>query len=358
MARRGDGIYKRGNAWRLDFTHNGQRHTVSLGRNINRSTAQEIAAVARAKILRGEAGIGRKRHKDMVFDEAVEEFLAAKRAIIRPHTLRSYQQALNKLLEKFSGKRLSQIHPFLIEKHKQRRLSEGAPVGFNREHGTLKALFNWFIDKGKFEGINPVRKVKKVKESKGRDRFLEPEEEEQLLAQCSEPLRTIVMCGIYAGLRIPSETLSLEKTDVDLRRGLLTIQGAFAKNGQTAQVPLNPKLREALARLMAKRQDSPYVFIKEDGEPYKSVQNIFRSACKRAGLIGVSPHIMRHTFASRLSERGVDLRTIQELGRWADIRMVQRYANVSERHKREAIGKLSETPSAESWGIRLADSEN
>jgi integrase len=50
---------------------------------------------------------------------------------------------------------------------------------------------------------------------------------------------------------------------------------------------------------------------------------------------------MRHTFASRLGVEGVDIRTIQELGRWKDIRMVQRYANLSERHKAEAIEKLS-----------------
>src|SRR5262245_14533948 len=73
---------------------------------------------------------------------------------------------------------------------------------------------------------------------------------------------------------------------------------------------------------------------------YRSIQNIFRTACKRAGLVNVTPHVMRHTFASRLGMEGVDIRTIQELGRWKDIRMVQRYANLSERHKAEAIEKL------------------
>jgi site-specific recombinase XerD len=50
---------------------------------------------------------------------------------------------------------------------------------------------------------------------------------------------------------------------------------------------------------------------------------------------------MRHTFATKLDETGTSLRTIQELGRWADIRMVQRYSNISERNKREAIERLS-----------------
>jgi integrase len=178
---------------------------------------------------------------------------------------------------------LSEISAFLIEKHRKRRMADDAPVAFNRELGTLRTLFNWAIDKGKFEGGNPTRKVKRQKESRGRERFLEPEEEKRLLEACSEPLRTIVMCGIYAGLRIPSEVLSLKKTSVDLRRGLLTVEGAFAKNGETVTIPLNPDLRAALARIMASHT-SEYVFTKPDGQPYRTVQNIFRTAAKRAGL--------------------------------------------------------------------------
>jgi site-specific recombinase XerD len=67
---------------------------------------------------------------------------------------------------------------------------------------------------------------------------------------------------------------------------------------------------------------------------------------KRAGLTGISPHVCRHTFASRLAMAGVDLRTIQELGRWASLSMVQRYANLSKIHKAEAIEKLAETSPA------------
>jgi integrase len=201
-------------------------------------------------------------------------------------------------------------------------LAEDAPVAFNRELGTLKTLFNWCIDRGKLDGVNPVRKEKKIKESPVRDRFSEHEEEERLLAACDEPLRTILMAGIYAGLRIPSETINLRWEDIDLRRGLLIGRGAYAKNGKTKTLPLNSKLREALERLKATSR-SEYVFTKSDGKPYKSVQNIFRTACKKAGLTDISPHVMRHTFGSRLGMAGVDARTIQELGRWSSLAMVQ-----------------------------------
>ena len=67
MARRGEGIYLRGRTWWLDFVHQGQRHVERIGKNINRTAASEIAQVKRAAILKGEAGIGRKR-ADLTFD--------------------------------------------------------------------------------------------------------------------------------------------------------------------------------------------------------------------------------------------------------------------------------------------------
>ena len=67
MARRGDGIYLRGRTWWLDFRHNGTRHQERIGRGINKTVAREIAQVKRAAILKGEAGIGKKR-KDISFD--------------------------------------------------------------------------------------------------------------------------------------------------------------------------------------------------------------------------------------------------------------------------------------------------
>jgi integrase len=325
----------------LDVWIHGERYQVTLGKNISRSVALELAQVERVKILQGEAGIGQKKRKDMTFEKAREAFLAAAAANNRAHTLRGYQQHLDKLGETIGQKNLSEISPFLLEKHKQKRIADDAPVGFNRELGTLRTLINWCVDTGKFEGANPTKKIKRIQESRGRERFLEPEEEKALLAVAKEPLRTMLMCGIYAGLRIPSEVLSLQWQDVDLRRGFLTVQGAFAKNGQTATLPLNPDLRRALEGLK-RSSTGDYVFTKPDGKPYRTIQNIFRTACNRAGLGDVSPHVCRHTFASRLSDKGVSLRTIQELGRWADIRMVQRYANVNERMMKEAVAMLSE----------------
>src|SRR5262245_38681047 len=155
MARRGDGLYLRGTTWYLDCRIDGRRHVVKLGKDIKRTVAGELANVKRAAILKGEAGIGKKK-KDCTFDEARKKFEAWAIANKKQGTVRSYQECLLRLAETFSDKRLSQISSFHVEAHKQARIHAGARVRANREVSTLKSLYNRCQEWGIFEGENPV----------------------------------------------------------------------------------------------------------------------------------------------------------------------------------------------------------
>ncbi len=346
MARRGDGLYLRGRTWWLDIWHEGTRYQLRVGKGISRTVAREIAQVKRAAILKGEAGIGRKR-ADMSFDQAKDTFLKWAEANKRPRTVRTYRQCLDALAVSFACKRLSAISAFDVERHKQARLQAGARVVVNREREVLRALYNRCREWGKYEGDNPAVKVKGVRESEGRLRFLDPEEEARLLAAATAPgLRAIMLVGIYAGLRIESEALTLAPADLDFRTGLLTVQSAYAKSGKTRRIPMNRVLRAALAPLK-EAATGPTLFVSRDGTPYRSIRTAFETACRRAGLKGVSPHVLRHTFASRLVMAGVDLRTVQELGGWSSLDLVQRYAHLNPGHKAEAVERLVPASSAE-----------
>lgn len=335
MARRGDALYLRGRTWWLDFRHQGIRHALRLGTNISRTVAKELASVTRSGILKGEAGIGKKQ-KDLSFDDARTKFEAWATASKKSGTAQAYKECLRRLAESFSGSRLSALSPFLVEKHKQRRIQAGARVRANRELAVLKSLFNRCREWRLFEGENPVTSVKLLKEPRQRLRFLEPEEEDRLLAACAEPLRTLVLIGTNCGLRLKSEALTLRWADIDAERKRLTVAAAYAKSGQTRTVPLNSVLLAALTRL-PKRSD--FVFAKPNGKPYHAIRG-FRAACQRADLTSVTPHTLRHTFATRLVENGVDLRTVQELGGWATLSLIQRYAHVSPARKAEAVEGL------------------
>jgi len=335
MARRGDAIYLRGRTWWLDFRHQGIRHTIRLGTNISRTVAKELASVKRGGILKGEVGIGRKK-KDLPFDEARKKFEAWATASKKPGTAQAYKECLRRLGESFSGTRLSAISPFLVEKHKQGRIQAGARVRANRELAALKAVFNRCKEWKLFEGDNPVASVKMVKEPRQRLRFLEREEEARLLAECAEPLRTLVLIGTNCGLRLKSEALTLRWADVDVGRRTLTVAAAYAKSGISRTVSLNSVILDALNRLPKR---SEFVFAKGTGKPYHAIRG-FRAACQRADLTGVTPHTTRHSFATRLVENGVDLRTVQELGGWATLSLVQRYAHVSPSRKADAVEGL------------------
>ncbi len=150
----------------------------------------------------------------------------------------------------------------------------------------------------------------------------------------------LVLIGIYSGARLQSEALTLTWHNVDFKNGFLTIRDAYAKSGETWTVPLDLGLSEALSRL---REDakSEYVFTKADGNPYRSIRTTFDTACRNAKLSDVTgPHVLRHTFGSRLGMAGVDARTIQELGGWKNLKMVERYTHLIPDHKVAAIQKL------------------
>jgi integrase len=339
--RRGDGIYLRGKTWWLDFMHRGERHYLRLGSNINRTVAKEIASVERSKILRSEVGIGRKR-KDVTFEQAKEAFLAWTVANKKPNTVRSYRECLTRLSESplFAGKRLSQITPWAVERYKQERAPK-ARVHVNRELAILRNVVNRMREWQKYEGMNPVGGNKVfLKEPRTRLRYIKPEEEAALLDAADEPVRTVILMGLYTGLRIKAELLHLRWVDVDLKRGELTVQAAYAKNGTTRNVPLNSLVREALGRLKAQAADE-FLFLNERGLRLRDIDGAFAAARKKAGLSGVTPHTTRHTFASRLAMEGVDLRTIQELGGWKTLSQVGRYSHLSESHKAEAVERIA-----------------
>ena len=336
MARKGDGLYERGKgklkSWYLGCTINGVRYHLRLGKGIPRSVALELSLKYRVEILSGNVGYG-KKVKDVSFNEAQKKFEDWARASKKKGTCTHYGDCLRQLARRFSGQRLSQISSFHVESYKQARVNAGAKVAVNRELAVLKSLFNRCDEWGLFEGKNPVKRVKMLKEPRQRLRFLEPEEEVRLLAACAEPLRSLLLLGIHTGLRIHAEALQLRWEDIDLRRGFLTVQAAYAKNGKTRSVPLNSIVRAALEQLQ-RTATGERVFTCGD------VATKFRTACATAKLTNLVPHSLRHTFATRLVMSGMDLRSIQTLGGWSSLSLVERYSHVSPIRMMEAVEGL------------------
>ncbi len=152
-----------------------------------------------------------------------------------------------------------------------------------------------------------------------------------LLTAISSPLyRALAMTMYGAGLRI-TEACKLEVGDIDSRRGVIHVIG---KGGRRRYVMLSTTLLGALrAYWSANRPPRPYLFPGPDPRKpieARSARQAIASAVTTSGLTKkVTPHVLRHSFATHLHELGADIRTIQVLLGHASIRTTMRYIGVS-----------------------------
>jgi site-specific recombinase XerD len=125
--------------------------------------------------------------------------------------------------------------------------------------------------------------------------------------------KSILACIYSSGLRI-SELLNLKVNDIDIDR--MQIRIVKGKGDKDRVVGLSKMFLILLQRYAESYRPKDYLFNGEDGGRYSetSVRNILQAACKKAGITKkVTPHVLRHSYATHMLENGVDLRYIQEL---------------------------------------------
>ena len=171
-------------------------------------------------------------------------------------------------------------------------------------------------------------------------KFLEPEEVDKLLSlpDTSRPggIRDRAMLEtLYAsGLRV-SELLSLKVTDLNFESGFLTCRGKGSKQritplGKSAMQWLKRYIEEARGPIKKKRS-TDRLFLNLHGGPLtrQGFWKILRHYGGKAGIKNISPHLIRHSFATHLLEKGADLRSVQMMLGHADISTTQIYTHIN-----------------------------
>jgi integrase/recombinase XerD len=154
----------------------------------------------------------------------------------------------------------------------------------------------------------------------------------QLLgALATDRQRVMVMLAYGSGLRV-SEVCKLRVDDIDAKRLLVRIQ--HAKRGRERHVMLSPRLLAALrAYWKASRPAGPYLFPGRKPGKLVTRESLYRAMVKAAGRAGIrkriSPHTLRHSFATHLLDAGTDLRTLQVLLGHASLKSTMAYLHVS-----------------------------
>jgi len=140
----------------------------------------------------------------------------------------------------------------------------------------------------------------------------------RLLANCNKLIRPMVIISLNTGMRY-GELIGLKWRDIDFKRGNIRLNNT--KSGESRDLPINEQVKTALIRTR-KHPDSPYIFTKQNGKPYKDIRRSFFTALKKSDIKDFLWHDLRHTFASHLVMAGVDLNTVRELLGHKSLKMV------------------------------------
>jgi len=268
------------------------------------------------------------------------EYLAVERGA-SPHTLRSYRTDLTEfsrfLAEEAVGGLAEAdsraVRAYLARLH-QRRLSKATVA---RKLAAVRSCFRFMARRGVVEG-NPARQVRSPRLGRRLPSFLPKDETTQLLDAAPGPGaagardRALVELLYASGLRV-AEGCGLDLDDVDEARRTVRVLG---KGDKERVVPVGETALEALAAHLALRgrQRGPLFQNGRGGRlTTRSARRIVKRMARRAGIAQrVTPHTLRHSFATHMLGEGADLRLIQELLGHSRLSTTQRYTHVSAEH--------------------------
>ncbi|MFX0211364.1 MAG: site-specific integrase, partial [Candidatus Hodarchaeota archaeon] len=158
--------------------------------------------------------------------------------------------------------------------------------------------------------------------------------------ECTDHLKPIVVTALHTGMR-RGEILSLKWDQVNLSKRIIRVEKT--KSGKIRYIPINDVLFEELIKLKKQNGKSDYVFLyPRTKKPIADVKTAFNAAKEDAGIKDLRFHDLRHTFASRLVERGVDIITVMDLLGHHSVVVTQRYTHSKADQKMNAVQNLAQ----------------
>jgi integrase/recombinase XerD len=281
----------------------------------------------------------------------VKEFLTylqVEKGLAR-HSLESYKRDLVRL-ETWSNKNDKQISELTradLRKWIASLSREGlAPASVARAVSATRGFFKFLMLDGHIKN-HPAEDLDTPQRFAYLPKFLTEDEINRLLAapdvSTEEGIRDRAVLEImYAtGLRV-SELVNLKTTDIDLLAGLVVCHG---KGNKERRVPLGKSAIHWLQQYAAMKagygkQSLPYMFLHR-GRPLtrQMAWSMIKRHAEKAGIKNVSPHTLRHSFATHLLQHGADSRSVQALLGHSDISTTQIYTHITDMHLRGAYDR-------------------
>lgn len=354
---------KKGTKWGVDFkdTKTGKRICEIIGSN--KKQAENVLAKIQSEIV-DKGYFEKKTQKKKLFVDVMNEYIEYAK-----QNKKTFQEDISILdrFIKFQSKStnnrpikellLSEITTKIIEDFKNMKITQVEPATVNRNLATIKRLFSLAVD-WDYSDINPVKKIKFFKEPPGRTRFLLQAEIDALLKACDEVnlkarnrskhLKMMIIIALNTGMR-KGELLNLKWDDIDFSNKMIKIR--TSKNGEERNISMNEDVKKVIDELSSLRKKKNVLYIDDfvfskGGKPFLCIKNAFQSALEIAKISNFHWHDLRHTCASHMAMKGIDLNTIRETLGHKSMAMTLRYSHLTNEHRKKALEGLYEKKDA------------
>lgn len=325
-------LRKRGKNYYCYWREGGKHYQKSVGPDLRFARIKQ--GEIEKRIIDKKSG----QHRSIPWDEFTRKFLTFSEPNVAKDTIVRIKVVFNNINKTIKIRMLSDLTPELLEEYKLARKNDGIQGStINRELTTIKTALKQAVEWG-YASSN-VWGVRKMPEVKKHPVFF-TEQDLCAMLKVSDPYwKAVIHLGVYAGLR-RGEMLHLTWDDVDFDRGVIRVapnEDWHPKDREAREIPIHPALEEYLKdwkKLFDKKESNNVI-------PWVGKHNIFSRnfsrILHRAELEKGSLHTLRHSFASHLAMRGVDLLRIGQMMGHSSVTTTQLYAHLLPSSLKEAV---------------------
>jgi len=343
-------IYKRGKYYWFKFTWKGQPLYFSTGQ-ANADVARTLESKKRTELAEGRA-LDKKTESPTLYRYLHGTIIpwAEAQFVAVPKSSKWYRNEARVLCEykPLADARLDEIKESLVGGFKSWRLKQGKAIAtVNSTIRVLRSVLTHAVEDGL---LDFAPKLKVLKGANVRKWVLLPEQDDAYLDACTEPLRTVAVIILDAGLR-PDECFRLRWDHirfVDAKRAVIVVPGTKS-DAAARPVPMTPRVRGMIeARwLAAGKPRDGWVFPAKRAKVGHIVDNtIYEPHTNAVEKIGLNPrefvlYALRHTCLTRWGASGMDAWTLARLAGHSNIRQSMTYVHPSDRALHAAIDRMS-----------------
>lgn len=334
-----DGLYQRteGGIWWVDISIEGQPRIRRSTKTKNRKAAREFHDRLKADLWRQ---VKLKEKPDYLWDDGAMKWIEEN------HHLESFENRiiqLRKLDPHLAGIKLKDIDRDLVDEVvAQLDVSDSTR---NRYTSLIRRILNCAYRE--WQWIDHVPALRIRKEPEPDDTFLRKEHEQRLVNACPKHIKPVVQFALATGLR-KSNILKLKWEQIDLERRVAWKSiGQMKARKKALGIPLNDAAIEVLKGQEGLHEERVFIY---KGKPFDSISNAtWKATVEKAQLpYYLKFHGLRHTWASWHVISGTDTRSLQEMGDWSSMKVVERYTHLNPQHLLETSQNLLRDPSVAS----------